>query len=555
MRKTIDFQFFEREAKDPDKPFLRQPFGDKWEVYTWGEAAQMARKLAAGLQSFGFPPKSHIGLISKNCREWVIADMAIIMAGYVSVPMYPTLQADTVEALLDVGDVKAVFAGKVEDWDSMKAGVPADMPTITFPHYKGNSKIERGEQWFDFINRFEPMQGKPEFYEDEIWTIIFTSGTTGTPKGVVLTYGNLDATRKVVETNNMLDISTTGNNRFFSFLPLNHIAERVVVEQACLEFGGSISFAESLNTFVKNLEETEPTLFFAVPRIWTKFQLGVLAKMPQKKLDRLLRIPILSGIIKKKIRKTLGLNEARAAVSGAASIPENLKDWYKKLGIPLAEAYGMTENCALCTALEAGDKKPGSVGKALPGVELKIDGETGEIMMKAACVMKEYYKDWEKTREVLDDGWLHTGDQGKIDKDGYLYITGRVKDTFKTGKGKFIVPGPIERQFENNENIEQLCLLGLGCPQPVLLVVPSEIGLKKPKQELLTNLDDNLEEVNKELPSYQKVSTIVVVKDIWDVSNNLLTPTLKVKRNEMNSRYQNLLLGWHEDKKAVVMES
>lgn len=551
---NIKFSFYDWEEKTPNAPFLRQPFGDKWEVYTWSEVGQMARKLATGLQSLGLPPKSHIGLISKNCREWVIADLAIVMAGYVSVPLYPTLQAAAIEELMNLGDVKAVFAGKIDDWESMKGGIEADMPIIAFPHYKGSAKVDRGEQWFDFINKFEPIAGKPTHKPDDIWTIIFTSGTTGTPKGVVLTYKNLEATKAVVEQHNIVKVSETGDNHFFSFLPMNHIAERVVVEQTCFRYGGVISFAESLGTFVKNLQETQPTLFFAVPRIWTKFQLGVLSKMPQKKLDMLLKIPIISGIVKKKLRKGLGLNNARGTLSGAASIPEDLKNWYKRLGIPMAEGYGMSENCAMCTSLSAEDIKPGSVGKALPTVELRIDEETGEIMMKSPFVMKEYYKSPVKTKEVLDNGWLRTGDQGRLDEDGYLYITGRVKDTFKTGKGEFIVPGPIEREFENNENIEQLCLLGLGCPQPILLVVPSEIGQAKPKEELMKNLNDDLEAVNAKLPNYQKVSTIVVVKDIWDVSNNLLTPTLKVKRNVMNQRYNDLLLDWHEKEDKVVWE-
>lgn len=551
---SISYSFCNWEKRSPDKPFLRQPFGEKWETYTWAEAGQMARKLATGLQTLGLAPKSHIGMISKNCREWVIADIAISMAGFVSVPLYPTLKANSIEQLIELGDIKAMFLGKIEDWEGMKAGVPADMPVIKFPHYEGNGKVDRGEDWMDFINRHEPMTGDPSFNPDDDWTIIFTSGTTGTPKGVVLTYGNLDSTKVIVRERNVVNISTEGDNHFFSFLPLNHIAERIVVEHTCLEYGGVISFSESLARFPKNLQESQPTFFFAVPRIWTKFQLGVLSKMPQKKLDLYFKIPILSGIVKKKIRTGLGMNNVRGVLSGAAAIPESLKDWYRKLDIPIGEGYGMTENSALCTTLPYGEIRPGSVGKALPTVKLKIDEETDEILMSAPFVMKGYYKDPGKTAEVLKGGWLHTGDQGRIDKDGYLYITGRVKDTFKTGKGKFIVPGPIERGFESNENIEQICLCGLGCPQPVALVVPSEIGMALPKDTLKKNLEDTLKTVNKSLPSYQKVSTIVIVKDVWDVGNELLTPTLKVKRNKINQRYQDLILGWHEDQEMVVWE-
>lgn len=550
---AYDFRFYHWEKTTPDKPFLRQPFGDQWEIYTWAEAGHMARRLATGLLSLGLPPKSHIGLVSKNCREWIIADIAITMAGYVSVPFYPTLKAAAVEELIEIGDVAALFAGKIEDWEGMKDGVKDDLPVITFPHYEGNSKIVRGYQWHDFINSHEPLQGTPQPDLEDIWTIVFTSGTTGTPKGVVLPYYISDATKQVTEENNHLKVSLEGDNHFFSFLPLNHIAERVVVEGNCLMYGGMISFSESLDVFAKNLQQSQPTLFFAVPRIWTKFQLGVLAKMPQAHIDAALASPDGAGI-KKKLRLSLGMDNIRGCITGAASIPEATKDWFKKLDIPIAEGYGMTENCALCSSLEAKDNKPGSVGKALPGAEIKIDPETQEIMMRAPYVMKGYYKDPEKTAEVIDDGWLRTGDQGRLDDQGYLYITGRVKDTFKTGKGQFIVPAKIENLFTDNENIEQICLVGLGCPQPIALVMASEIGQAKSHEELMDSLKTTLATANEQLPTYQKVSTLVVTKDPWTIESGLITPTLKVKRNMMHQRYQDLIMGWHEHEDDVLVE-
>ncbi len=550
----FDFKFYKWEKELADQPFLRQPFGDTWEEYSWGEVGQMARKLATGLQSLGLKPKAHIGLVSKNCREWIIADIAIIMAGYVSVPFFPTLTSKQINQVLRLGDVDALFVGKLEVWDEMKKGVPDEIPIISFPQYKDHSKVERGEKWDEFINRFEPMQGTPSSPMDDIWTIVFTSGTTGTPKGVVLDYAILDSTKVVTEESNPLDISFTGANRFFSYLPLNHIAERIVVESTCIRYGGTISFAESLATFGKNLSSVRPTVFFAVPRIWTKFQLGILGKMPQHKLDRLLKIPIISGIVKKKIRKGLGLNDVRACVSGAAQLSEGLKQWFKKLGIQITNGYGMTENSALCTSLFPWDDKPGSVGKAQPGASLKIDPDTNEIMMKAPYVMRGYYKDPEKTAEVLDNGWLRTGDQGRMDDDGFLFITGRVKDTFKTAKGEFIVPTPMEGVLEQNSDIEQICIVGLGCPQPIAMVVLSEIGIAKSKEDLAKSLDNTLTDLNKTLESYQKVSTIVVVKEAWSVENGCLTPTLKVKRNMVNQQYQEHLEDWHAAAETIVWE-
>ena len=277
--KTILEYFYEKESGAADKPFLRQPFGENWEVYTWSETGQMARKLAAGLQSLGLPPKSHIGLVSKNCREWVIADLAIMLAGYVSVPFYPTLTGNQIREVIELGDVQALFVGKTEVWEDMKTGVPEGMPIITFPHYNGNSKISEGFQWDEFISKFEPLTESPVPAMDDVWTIVFTSGTTGTPKGVVLTYATLAKANEIVKHANHLEVSTKGDNHFFSFLPLNHIAERVIVENGVIANGGTMSFVESLDTFANNLTSTRPTLFFAVPRIWTKFQMKILGKL------------------------------------------------------------------------------------------------------------------------------------------------------------------------------------------------------------------------------------------------------------------------------------
>lgn len=549
-----ELSFYECEKKYANNTFLRQPFGDKWEETTWTEAGQMARRLATGLKSLGLRDKAHIGLVSKNCREWVIADLAIMMAGYVSVPFYATLKSEQLNEVLKIGDVDALFVGKLEVWDEMKKGVPEDMPVIRFPHYGGNSKVERGHDWHEFINKHEPMEGIADLNLDDIWTIVFTSGTTGTPKGVVHTWRTLDATKDLIYQDNSLEISFDGDNHFFSYLPLNHIAERVVVEMSALRFGGTISFTENLDRFAQNLQETSPTLFFAVPRIWTKFQMGILAKVPQKKLNTLLKIPIVSGMTKKKMLKGLGLDRARGTLTGAAPMSEAQKNWYRSIGLYIFEGYGMTENCAIATTLNGKDIKPGSVGKARHGATIKIDPETNEILFKAPWNMIGYYKDAEKTAETIKDGWLHTGDEGRLDEEGYLYITGRVKDTFKTSKGKFIVPAPIEFEFGHNSDIEQICIVGLGCPQPMALVVPSEMAMNKSKSELKTSLENTLKEVNEKLPNYRKVSTMVVTKDAWSVENGLLTPTLKVKRNVMNQRYKDSFMKWHEEGESVIFE-
>ncbi len=551
----FDFKFYEWEEKLKDQPFLRQPFGNTWEVYTWGEVGQYARKLATGLKSLGLRENAHIGLISKNCREWFIADLAIHMAGYISVPFYPTLTSKELKTLLEFGDVDLLFTGKVENWDEQKKGVPKGMPTISFPAYSGHSTITEGYQWYDFIKKHEALQEPHRPKLSDTWTIIFTSGTTGNPKGVVLDYLANSKTAVLVEESNPLKVDFNGKNDFFSYLPLNHIAERVVVEFAVFRFGGTVSFVENLDTFAQNLQDTQPTVFFAVPRIWTKFQTGILAKLPQEKLNKLLSIPILSWIIKRKFKKALGLSRARAIVSGAAPMLPSQRAWYRKIGIYITNGYGMTENCAITTQLAADiTNKPGSVGVSQPEVDIMTDKETGEILMRGPFVMQEYYKQPELTAEVIKNGWLHTGDQGHIDDEGFLFITGRVKDLFKTSKGKYIEPLVLEAYFADIVEFEQICIVGLGLPQPLLLGVSSEIGQTLGKEGLTALLSSRLKEVNEQLPGYKKIASVVVGKEAWTVENGLITPTLKIKRNQVDKKYGENYLNWHNDSADVVFE-
>jgi len=550
------FRFYDWEEKHKDKPFLRQPFGDEWEVYTWGQVGLMARKLATGLKSLGLPKGSHIGLMSKNCREWIIADLAIIMSGYVSVPFFPNLKSYEIKNLLKFGDVKALFIGKIENWDEIKNGINNEIPVIAFPHYKGNSKIDRGYQWNDFINQFEAQKENYHPNIDDIWTIIFTSGTTGDPKGVVLNFHiNQNTDMLYTEEFNPLGVDFEGNNSFFSYLPMNHIAERIAIEFTSFKNGGMISFTESIETFIKNLSDVQPSVFFGVPRIYTKFQLGILSKFSQKKLDLLLSIPLLSSLIKKKIQKSLGLSNAKVVVSGAAAMQIAQRNWFRKIGVNITIGYGMTENCAIATQLPGENfDKPGSVGKVQPNVEIRIDEGSEEVLMRGPYVMLGYYNDTETTNNTLKNGWLHTGDKGKIDADGHLYITGRVKDTFKTSKGEFIDPAKIEALFGQIEYFGQMCVVGLGIPQPIMLVNISDVGKKITKNELIEKLENKLSSVNLKVFNYLRVSTIVICKDEWTPQNEILTPTMKIKRGNVDKMYMSKYDEWHHSDKKIIWE-
>jgi len=549
---TIIERFYHWEKTTPNKVFLRQPKGDQWKTITFAEAGQEARKMTTALQQKGLQKGDHIGIYSKNCYHWILADLAIMMGGYVSVPLYASLPKTQLAEVIELGDLKAIFLGKLDAWGDRKEAIPSNVLAIKFPHYSGNPKVDIGADWDELIAKAKPTSENFVPKLDDLWTIKFTSGTTGTPKGVMHVHRSPALIMVNEKKTNFLGVFNTKEQRFLSFLPLNHVGERLGLEVPAIWTGGMISFAENLDTFAKNLQDTQPTTFFAVPRIWTKFYLGVIAKMPQKKLDLFLKIPILSGIIKKKLRTALGMRDVKVAATGAAITPAFIKNFYKKLDIHLVEAYGMTEVCGSMTNSPDLNSPQDSVGKAIPFGEVRIHPETGEILMKTPYMMTGYYKNPEKTAEVLVDGWMHSGDKGTIDENGYVRVTGRIKDAFKTSKGSYVTPNPMEEELMKNDYIEQVCVAGLGIPQPIALVNLSEIALAEDKEKVAQSILESIQVVNSKRANFERMSTAIIQTEAWSVENDLLTPTLKVKRGKIDERYTKDYLTWHEAKEKVI---
>jgi len=247
-------------------------------------------------------------------------------------------------------------------------------------------------------------------------------------------------------------------------------------------------------------------------------------------------------------------NDAKYVITAAAPCPESLHKWYSDLGIDLLELYGMTENGGLCTIMRKTEKKMGTVGKTYPGAEIQIDKETNEVLMKADWIMPGYYKDPEKTAEVIKDGYLHTGDMGSIDDEGFLSITGRVKDTFKTAKGEYVVPGPIEWGFTLNTNVEQICVIGRNLAQPVAMIVLSELGLNLDRSEAENSIQESVAQINKSVTRHERVAKSIIMKEAWSTENGILTPTLKVKRNVLEERYQEKLENWYDKEESIIWE-
>ena len=551
--KTLLDKFYYWEELQPEKVYLRQPVGDVFIDFTWAEVGRQARILATYLNSLGLEPGSPIGLISKNCAHWIIADLAIMISGHVSAPFYPTLTGGQLQQVLEHCDCKVLIVGKLDDWQAMKSGVPSDIHCIAFPSYKpGTPSIDSTcTQWNDILDKYEPTMGKPTPKLEDLFTLIYTSGTTGNPKGVMLDY--LAMASAIYHTSQFTKYDTP-NARFFSYLPLCHVAERNIVEATSIMAGGTIYFAESLETFAKNLAVASPTHFLAVPRIWTKFQLGILAKMPQKKLDTLLKIPILSTIVKRKIRKGLGLNDAVVVLTGAAPMPIALIKWFRRIGIVIQEAYGMTENLGAVSMMPSDNPKDGTVGKIYPGMAVRTDPITGEIQTRADWNMRGYYREPVLTAQTLHDGWLYTGDVGEVDSDGFLKITGRVKEMYKTAKGEYVAPAQIEFGFADNTFIEQVCVAGQALPQPVALVVLSDFGRQMDRMIVTRSLEQTVNLLNPKLHTYERVKKVVVVKDMWTVDNNMMTPTMKTKRNVVEKHYGPSLETWYHGEETVIWE-
>ena len=543
--------FYRWEKQRAAQLFLTQPTGGgQVQDISWGEAGNQVRRMANWLQAQGWPVGSRVAIIGKNSAHWVLADLAILMAGHVSVPIYPTFNGEALSYILAHSEARACFVGKMDEVGNLQTGLPGDLPVIALPL----APQIKAMLWTDLLARSEPLKSSPTPDGEAVCTIIYTSGTTGKPKGVVHTFNTMawgisSATRRV-------PMST--EDRYISYLPLAHVAERMLSEQGCLRYGGHIFFAEALDTFVQDLQRARPTIFFSVPRLWVKFQQGVHSKMPAEKLKKLLGLPLVGWLVRRKILKGLGLDQCRIAAGGAAPMPADVLHWYRRLGLDLVEVYGMTENCAISHATLPGNPKTGTVGLPYDGVEQRIDPATGEIQMRSPALMKAYYREPEQTAAAMtDDGWLRTGDKGSIDADGYLSITGRVKDIFKTSKGKYVAPAPIEDLLVMHSDIEACVVTGATLAQPLGLVMLSQDAVARcsnadSKTALTESLKAHLKSINERLEPHEKLGCLAVVTKPWTPENGFVTPTLKVKRNRIEDAFAQRYEEWQREGKQVV---
>jgi len=532
---TILEKFYQFEKEQPHKLFLSEPVQGVAQNHTWQQAGQQIRKMAAALLQLQLPPGSRIAIIGKNSPHWIMADLAIMMAGHISIPIYPTVTAPTLEQVLVHSESQVLFVGKLDSIDPLKAGIPSTVKTISFPNWPWAGCTS----WNDFIATISPIPNDVVPDSQSLSCILYTSGTTGNPKGVMHThfahsYSLLTVMKALGE--------ELKNEIFFSYLPLSHIAERMVVEYCGIFTGGTIYFPESLPTFSRDLEAAQPTIFLAVPRIWEKFREEILKKIPAKRLKLLLNIPGIGFLLKKVMRKKLGLSRVRFALSGASPLHPSLAYFFADLGITIQEAYGMTENMALSTINRKATARFGTVGQSYDGVELKL-GAQNEILVRSAANMIGYYKEPTLTAESFEEGFLKTGDEGQLDTEGYLKITGRLKDLFKTSKGKYIAPAPIEKKLLEHTLISQVCVVGAG-ESHVLALCMLTPEMSADKNYIASQLSAIRKKVNEQLEPHEQLAKLVVVKDEWTIANGFFTPTLKIRRNSIDAHYGSFYAGW-----------
>jgi len=548
-------KIYSHEKAYADEVFMTQPVGNGQVIdYTWAQTMDQARRMAAHLQARGLPRAAKVAILSKNCAHFFMAELAVWMAGYTTVAIFPTEQADTVKFVLEHSEASLLFVGKLDEWHKQSPGVPAHLPCIAFPLAPANTF----DKWDDIVAHTDGLAGNPSREANDLAMIIYTSGSTGQPKGAMHCFGHITAAANGIIQQMDDNLGSNRQHRMLSYLPLAHVFERAFVESAAFIHGRlHVFFAESLDTFIQDLQRAKPTIFISVPRLWLKFQQGVFAKMPAQKLNTLLSIPILSGIVRKKVLAGLGLDQVELAGSGSAPLPPDLIRWYRRLGLNLVEGYAMTEDFAYSHSQTKDKNDPGTVGPPYPGVHVRISPE-GEVLIKSPGQMVGYYKRPDlDAQSFTSDGFFKTGDLGSRLPDGQLKIIGRLKEQFKTSKGKYVAPAPIENRLNAHPMIELSMVSGSGFDKAYAMVVLAEhlrpqMHKNEVRQQVESELSKLLAQVNQQIADYEQLKMLVVAKEAWSIENGCLTPTMKIKRSRIEFVVQHEVEKWYVDSQSVV---
>ena len=581
ITRLFDFAYYQLEKHNLEKAFTTK-YDGKWESISSQEFINRANTVSRGLLKLGIKPGDKIAVLSSTNRtEWNILDVAVMQIGAINIPMYPTISKEDYEYIFNHAEVNLCFLSDAELFvkaDAVKNNVPSLKEIYSF------DKIEGCKNWSEVFDLGSDIENqnvvdrlKDAVKSTDLATIIYTSGTTGTPKGVMLSHNNIVS--NVLESYPRLPLGDKEMS-VLSFLPVCHIFERMLLYLYTYA-GISIYFAEAIDKIGDNLKEVKPTLMSVVPRLLEKVYDGIISKgTALTGIKKILffwavdlgliyepygqngwwyekKLALANKLIFSKWREALGGN-LTTMVSGSAPLQPRLARVFTAAKMQVMEGYGLTETSPVVSVNMYKDKhlRFGTVGKPIADVEVKI-AEDGEILVKGPNVMLGYYKDPEKTAEVFTGEYFHTGDKGEIDADGFLKITGRKKEIFKTSGGKYVVPALLENQMKQSRFIEQILVIGEGQKMPAALIQPNFEFLRewaKRKNEpvlennadliknprIIKRLQKEINKGNKNFAKWETIKLFELTPEAWGIDNGLLTPTMKPKRDEIIKRYKHL---------------
>jgi len=588
---TIPAMFWNAVAQRQDKVWMRQKKLGIWRSWSWNQTFDAVREIAGGLMSLGFAPGQCASILSNTVIEWVLADLAVLSCGGVSNGVYPTDAASQVHYLCEDSRSTILFVEDDEQLDKaleVRDQLPGLRKIVVFD-MEGLRDLDEP----DVISLADLralgrsyLAQHPDAVEqrvqacrpEELAILVYTSGTTGKPKGVMLSHKGLVFTARGLNTL----VAQDENDERMCFLPLCHIAERMGGEYFAMYTGAKLNFVENPQTIPENVREIAPTVFTAVPRVWEKFYSGVMISLKEASrlqqaayawgigvgsqiADRVMAGEPVSSWLKLKFtmarwialnnaRKLIGIHRARFCVTGAAPISPELVKWYMALGVPMLEVWGMTETCAVSTGVPASRMKPGSIGPAAGYNEVKLDPATGEFLVRGTNVFMGYLNLPEKTAETIDaEGWLHTGDVGLMDEDGFFRITDRMKDIIITAGGKNITPSELESELKFSPYITDAVVIGDKRPYLTAIVMIDQENVEKYAQdhdvpfsnylsltrsaEVQTLIQAELDRVNKKFARVEQIKKFFLLETQLSAEDEELTPTMKLKRKLVEKKY------------------
>jgi long-chain acyl-CoA synthetase len=564
-----------------------------WKAQSWSELGRIAREIGMGLVSLGYQPGEVVSVLSNTRREWVYADLGALGAAGVVNGIYPTDSAAQVEYLLADSGTAFAFVEDDEQLDKLLEvrGRTPKLRRIFVFDMKGLHELEDPQvmslEQLRALGR-ECDAAQPAEWErriamrkpEELAILVYTSGTTGKPKGAMISHRNILASLESIAS----IFQQSGADERMCFLPLCHIAERVGGEYQSLHSGAVMNFVENPETVPENVREISPTVFLAVPRVWEKFYSGALIAIKQSSAlqqwayqaalgvgQRVAKLreerkPVPAGLacafwlarvlVLNNVRKAIGVHRARVLVTGAAPISPDLLRWYMALGLEMLEVWGMTETTGAGTANPQGRAKPGAIGVPEPSIEMKLSPE-GELLMRGPTVFMGYLNQPEKTAETIRDGWLHTGDVGRVDEEGYFYITDRMKDIIITAGGKNITPSEFENQLKFSPYITDAVVIGERRPYLVALVMIDHENVERYAQdhaipfsnfaslcrrpEVQALIQGEIDRVNRLFARVEQVKKFRLIEQKLGAEDEELTPTMKLKRKLVNEKYRDLI--------------